>query len=122
MAIQTIKTIAGDVLYAYRHDRDPTAPNALRDAVLAAASKGVSLAGADLGGVDLSGARLPAMDFTGACLFGADFRHTDLTACRFSGADIRYANFKGAMLVDVRLDGANTLEAIGVRRAMRGRR
>jgi len=84
----------------------------LRESVVEAVSKGISLACADLTYADLRTADLRNANLECAVLTGADLRGANLSNANLSNADLTYADFTGANLsnADLRyadLRGAN---------------
>ena len=99
-----IKSISGSIIYESEKDN-------LRDAVIDAVSKGVSLTRADLTRANLTGANLTGADLTWANLTWADLTWANLTWANLTGADLTWANLTGANLTRANLTGANLTRA-----------
>ena len=70
----------------------------IKDALVEAVSKRVSLRCADLGDANLGGAHLRCADLSGADLRDANLRGADLRYANLSGADLRFADLRDANL------------------------
>jgi len=99
--MQNILNTSGNVIFTSE------SANNLREAVIEAVSKGISLADADFRGANLRGANLRGADFT-----DADFTDADLTDADFTDADFRNANLECAVLIGANLRNANLTRAI----------
>ena len=83
----------------------------IKEAVLEALAKNVSLSetylsGADLFAADLSGANLSGANLSGADLYKANLSGTNLSGADLSGADLYKANLSGANLSGTELSNA----------------
>jgi uncharacterized protein YjbI with pentapeptide repeats len=79
----------------------------IKDAVVEAVKKEVSLLAADLLGAYLQGADLRGANLLGANLDDADLRGVDLRGANLLGANLRDADLRGANLRGANLLGAN---------------
>ncbi len=83
----------------------------MKELVVLAARKGISLAGADLEGAILTRAYLKGADLAGADLRGADLAGAYLAGAYLRGADLKGADLKGAYLTGAYLAGADLTRA-----------
>lgn len=111
-----IKKIDGRTIFEFEKEN-----NTVRDTVMEAIERGVSLEGAELYGIDLSGANLQWVNLRGANLDSANLRgcvlsdanlcHSTLCNADLRDADLSTSNLRYACLFMANLDGANLLGA-----------
>lgn len=91
-----------EVLFEFKKEN-----NTVKDTLVEARIRGVSLRNANLDGADISGADLHGIDLQGASLYNANLRGANLCGANLYGADLHKANLCWVNLSEANLRGAN---------------